>query len=518
MVICNEAYEELVAIMGKDNVSIDPQILDSYAVQPFHRGDQEKWIPRPAAVILPGCTEEVAAAVKVINKYHYKFKAHSTGFGAQSGPGCEGVVQVDLRRMNHLVKIDEKNMYAVIEPYVSQMEIEVEAWKHGLTFMLITAGPQTSNLASLTSHEGSGSCTASMGYNGRNLLGFEWVSPEGEIIRAGSADMDADWFSCDGPGPSMKGIVRGQQGYDGGFGIFTKATVKLYHFNGPKDLSFLTNGGSQMEIDADIPENIHHYTLFLEDFEKLAEAFYKISESEIAWSCYKMPLGFVMLSYLNEAMQKMARQPILRKMVQAGVHKVNLILVGNSPKDMEYKVKCLKQIVEETGAICLGGHPESHYDKAMCVATMRGTDYLNLFNGPGTFHVAMAADESIDAACEQSRLAASVKEELIKDDLTSDDFGDGSWSCFRDHGAWCHGEALLQYDPKVARFSPSMEIFSQKCSDYQLNNHLGGLGFSIYGGEETVMKFNAECYNFFHHVERIREIWDPNGVGNQCFT
>ena len=510
-----KAYKELEAVVGPENITDVPVLCDTYAVQPFHRPTPDKWIFRPAAVVLPGSTEEVSEMVKILYKYKIKYKTHSTGFGAQSGPGEDGVVQVDLRRMNKIIEIDEKNMYAVIEPYVPQMHIQLEAWKRGLNLMLITAGPQTSNLASLTSHEGSGSSTSSMGYNGRNLLGFEWVSPTGEIIKGGPAEFDAGWFSADGPGPSMKGIIRGSRGYDGGFGIFTKATVKLYHWAGPRDMdSVIKNDGHLMDVEAEIPENIHHYNVFLPDWQELKDFYVKLAESEIAFSAYKMPLGFTALSYLNEAITKMARYPILRNLLKAGQHRIELMIVGNTPGDLEYKLACLNQIVEETGAICIGGHPKTHLDKIFAVSTLRGTDYLNLFNGPGTFHVSMGADESVDVAMEQGRYAAELKEELIAEGLTSDDIGDGTWGGIRDHTTWCHGEALLQYDPQNPKYRPTMFRFSQTCSELQHSKHLGGLGFSLYGGAGAIDLFSPDCYNFFDYVLDIKRIWDPDDLGN----
>ena len=49
----------------------------------------------------------------------------------------------------------------------------------------------------------------------------------------GSAEAGGGWFSADGPGPSLRGILRGQSGANGGHGVITKAAVKLYPWYGP---------------------------------------------------------------------------------------------------------------------------------------------------------------------------------------------------------------------------------------------------------------------------------------------
>ena len=110
------AYRMIEEVVGEENVSDDPVILDSYSFQYLAELQEggAKWLPRPAAVVLPGSTEEVQAVVKICNRFNIKFKAHSTGWGVWSGVGREGVILLDLRRMNRIIMIDEDNMYACL--------------------------------------------------------------------------------------------------------------------------------------------------------------------------------------------------------------------------------------------------------------------------------------------------------------------------------------------------------------------------------------------------------------------
>ena len=66
-----------------------------------------------------------------------------------------------------------------------------------------------------------------MGGNAENVLGMEWVTPEGEIVRTGSLGSGDGWFCSEGPGPSVRGICRGALGSRGGLGVYTKCAVKL---------------------------------------------------------------------------------------------------------------------------------------------------------------------------------------------------------------------------------------------------------------------------------------------------
>jgi FAD/FMN-containing dehydrogenase len=132
MTIPESAYQELADVLGPENVSVEPAVLDGYAWQPSFNTDPEIWLPRPAAVVLPSSTEEVQDVVRICNRHGLKFKAFSTGWGAHAGPAQEGVVQIDLRRMDRILEIDERNMYAVVEPYVSGAQLQAEAMKRGL--------------------------------------------------------------------------------------------------------------------------------------------------------------------------------------------------------------------------------------------------------------------------------------------------------------------------------------------------------------------------------------------------
>src|SRR4030042_2776539 len=98
-----EAYKELEEALGAENVSQEPGVMDSYAWQSSFNFNPTYWVPRPEAVVLPGSTEDVVAIVKICNKYGGKFKAISSGWGAHAAPGSEGVIQVDLRRMDRII-------------------------------------------------------------------------------------------------------------------------------------------------------------------------------------------------------------------------------------------------------------------------------------------------------------------------------------------------------------------------------------------------------------------------------
>ncbi len=81
--LSDEAYRALEDIVGAENVSRDAAVLDSYAFQclaELIRPEHSHYMPRHAAVALPGSTEEVQAIVRLANKYGFKVKPHGTGW------------------------------------------------------------------------------------------------------------------------------------------------------------------------------------------------------------------------------------------------------------------------------------------------------------------------------------------------------------------------------------------------------------------------------------------------------
>lgn len=285
MTINREAYKEIQDVVGPENISEDPAVLDSYAchativgvpAQGFYRSI---WWPRAGAVVLPGSTEEVQQIVKICNRYGIRFKAHSTGQVPWAFPMGKETLNMDLRRMDRIIEINEEHMYALIEPYVTQAQLLIETIKKGLAPHLIDGGCSISPLASVTSVHGEGDSGITRSFNERNGMAVEWVLPTGELIRLGTPDTpNAGWFSGDGPGPSLFGLMRGNLGRFGDMGVFTKAAIKLYPWHGPKELD---SGGEPPWFDLRDWPLSDFIVIKWDDYRNEAEGLHLIGEAEI---------------------------------------------------------------------------------------------------------------------------------------------------------------------------------------------------------------------------------------------
>ncbi|WCN09411.1 FAD-binding oxidoreductase [Marinomonas mediterranea] len=275
------------AVVGADNVSDEDFVVNCHDWMGLGADPSTRTLlgKAPAAVVMPGSTEEVAGVVKVCNRYKLKFKAHSTGYGNYSGVGTKGSISIDLCRMKGL-EIDPESRMAIIQPYTTAGELVSEAHKHQLMCHIIGAGPIHSPLASATSFVGVGVAGNHTSINSRNMLSLEWVTPEGEIVRIGSSGSDAGWFTGEGPGPGFRGMIRGLYGAAGGLGVFTKIGIKLYPWAGPKTLEW---SGPHPYRGTPPPENFATYQLDWDNWEDATKATQMMKNSKAVAFINRMP-------------------------------------------------------------------------------------------------------------------------------------------------------------------------------------------------------------------------------------
>src|SRR6201996_189641 len=113
------------AAVGKPWVFTSDEDTDLYkdAYSPFWGEPEEKWI---SAAVAPDTTEEVQAVMRIANQYKIPIYPISTGknlgYGG-SAPVLSGSVVLDLKRMNRILEVDEKNAYCVVEPGVSYFDL-----------------------------------------------------------------------------------------------------------------------------------------------------------------------------------------------------------------------------------------------------------------------------------------------------------------------------------------------------------------------------------------------------------
>lgn len=146
------AKDDLVKIVGKENVFDSPEILEQYA------GDVNCHPRiRPKIVVKPASAQEVQQIVKWANQAPTPLVAVSSGSPhtrEDTIPGMGGAVVIDFTRMKKIMRVDPNNRVAWVEPGVTFGELQAELEKSGFSaYMPLCPRSSKSVLASMLERE-----------------------------------------------------------------------------------------------------------------------------------------------------------------------------------------------------------------------------------------------------------------------------------------------------------------------------------------------------------------------------
>jgi glycolate oxidase len=507
-------YQELEHAVGAEYVTQEPAMLDSYAWQPALNITHEAWIPRPEAVVMPSTTEEVQALVKVCARNGLKIKAFSMGWAAWGGPSGPGVVQFDLRRMNRIVEIDEKNMFAVVEPYVSGAQLQSELIKRGLNCHIIGAGPNCSQLASVTSGWGYGWTGLVTGFSARNPLGVEWVLPDGEVLRLGSPGSGDRWFTGDGPGPSLRGIMRGWAGAQSGLGIFTKVAIKVYPWPGEREIK--RGKGTLLDLRAEVPPTHKIIFLFHPSYEKFADAAYKIGNSEIGYVHCKGAVGGMFGMFTPRASAKILSNPVLRAMMKATQHCTLFMLACHTERELDYQEKVLRQIIEETEGFMMD-ISRFPFHGMFAWGTHRSIQpAVAAFRPGGDFLTSMGSNETYDCQALSAKLSEPIKRRYIDEGILIEDLADMTWGgIYEGTSNWGHMEQIGIFNRRETSKAEGRYAYLDDTMKLTIAKSLG-FGLSSLGSGYWKL-FGPIMFNYHHWQGKIKQAFDPQNTADNAF-
>ncbi len=510
-----QILKEFQDVVGPENISDGEVMTNAYAynwcMEFVNYMEDKEPIPFssvPKAVVLPSSTEEVQKIVKLCNKYGIQFKAQSTGLGPWNQPSTDNSIIVDLRRMNRIVKIDEKNLYAVVEPYVSVAQLQVEIMKYGLNCHMPGAGPQVSPLASATSMNGPGFTSPQTGHSARNVLGVEWVLPDGEILRLGALGLknNPDWFNGDGPGPSLRGIMRGWAGAKSGIGIFTRVAIKLFPY--PCSTDFKLKGTSP-NYDFEIPNFIRIYVMGCRTYDALEKAILRVEEEEISFMCSHLSglaVSAIFAFSVEDLLDKMAITSLKAPLV--------VIITARTKREYDYKQKVMGMLLEELKLKDIIG--TKYTPKPIFYAeALRSNLGLHGFIATGGFQSSKGQCDTAAVCLETTKKGIPLKKKYIKKGVIGNDFGEGVWMTSYESGHYFHVESPTMFDQTDEHSVAGMAEYMDASNQYDLLNHLGAPFFVE--GTRMHKIFGPEMCNYHIWLQKIKKAFDPNEVADSGF-
>ncbi|NVM52143.1 MAG: FAD-binding oxidoreductase [Candidatus Helarchaeota archaeon] len=517
MELDDNIFNEFVKIVGEKHASKDPVITQAYGfnwcnelVNVRKGKEASMFVDAPIAVLLPRSTEEVQKILKLINEVGLKFKAQSTGLGPWNCVSSEDVVILDLRRMDKIRKIDEKNMYCVVEPYVIGSTLQAELIKLNLNCHMPGAGPQVSPLASATSMAGPGFTSNFTGHSERNVLGVEWILPNGELLNVGSLGLEtrSDWFCGDGPGFSLRGIMRGPAGAKSGIGVFTAVAIKLYPY--PVEPKWKLSGISP-NYEFEIPNYMELHFISYPDWDSLEHALNRFSEEEVGYHAYftsNLAIGAVLSNSVDNLFQMASSTARLKK-------PLILLICAKTKREFEYKKKVLAALLEETKGKDFSAKGKIVPTSLTYVEALRSALGFHAFLITGAFQSTFGGMDTIGLAFQMVKSNITLKKEYIEKKLLPNDQGEGAWCQGYEHGHYAHMEAPTLYIPSNPDSRKGMVEYSTRADDVALEENLN-VPFFIEGDEMHDL-WGAHLCNHNIWLRKIKEAFDPNNTADSGF-
>ena len=203
---------ELRSALGEEHV-----ITHAHQLRTYESDGLLQYAVTPGAVVLPGSTEEVQAAVRACHRAEVPFVARGAGSGLSGGalPVEDGVL-ISLSRMRRILEVDLDNQRVLVEPGVTNIAVSQAVGPEHFyppdpsSQIVCTIG------GNVAENSGGAHCFK-YGFTTNYVTGLELVLPDGELVQLGGKELDP-------PGYDLLGAFVGSEGT---LGIATKIWLRI---------------------------------------------------------------------------------------------------------------------------------------------------------------------------------------------------------------------------------------------------------------------------------------------------
>jgi len=201
------------AIAGKNNVVRRREELLVYECDGLTSYRQ-----RPAVVVLPQTTAEVAAIVKICAEGHIPFVARGSGTGLSGGAlPTEDCVLIVTARMQRILEIDLENQRVVVQPGVINNWVTQAVSGAGFYYAPDPSSQIICSIGGNVAENSGGVHCLKYGVTTNHILGLKLVLPDGEVVEVGGSIPEM-------PGYDLTGLFVGSEGT---LGIATEITLRI---------------------------------------------------------------------------------------------------------------------------------------------------------------------------------------------------------------------------------------------------------------------------------------------------
>lgn len=202
------------SIVGNDNIYSDKAHLIAYSY------DATCSHFEPDAVIFPRNEDDISALLKYCNEHKIVIIPRGAGSGFTGGalPSSGGIVLGFEKHMNKILEIDMKNMVAIVQPGLINMDLQRAVEAVGLFYPPDPASQDYSTIGGNVSENAGGMRAAKYGITKDYVMATRAVLPNGDIIKAGKRTIK------DVAGYNISGILIASEGT---LAVLSEITLKL---------------------------------------------------------------------------------------------------------------------------------------------------------------------------------------------------------------------------------------------------------------------------------------------------
>ena len=208
---------QIIAAM-RDIVPGEGVIVDEDELRAYDCDGLSAYRQLPLIVVLPETTDQVARIMRYCNEHKVKIVPRGAGTSLSGGSlPLADAITLGLGKFNRILETDWENRCVVTQPGVTNLALTKAVEHRGFYYAPDPSSQIACSIGGNVAENSGGVHCLKYGLTANNLLGLEFVTMEGEVMRIGGRHLDSGGYD-------ILGMITGSEGL---LGIITEVTVRI---------------------------------------------------------------------------------------------------------------------------------------------------------------------------------------------------------------------------------------------------------------------------------------------------
>ena len=193
-------------------------IAEEDGLRPYECDALTAYTQLPLIVVLPETTEQVAEILTYCHNQKIRVVPRGAGTGLSGGAlPLADAITISMMKFNRVLEIDWENRAVRAQPGVTNLGITNAVAHRGFYYAPDPSSQIACSIGGNIAENSGGVHCLKYGLTTNNVLGVEFVTMAGEVMRIGGKHLDA-------PGYDLLGVITGSEGL---LGVVTEVTVRI---------------------------------------------------------------------------------------------------------------------------------------------------------------------------------------------------------------------------------------------------------------------------------------------------